>query len=204
MSDYWNGGTNQLFSDNDVTKIDTGEVFEKPGRYYLESKEQYKERTGYEYEQKPPKRKRGRPSTSEPTQEIIRQAIYVPAELSEDEVMDMAKRMMLFQQSKATVTKFLVTQLDIPSYEAEAKVALMKSEIDEEFHNYIMSCTQDNILSLREILRLSLERGDTRNAVKAMENLDSMTERYLIEHGMKTIVQPIKEEKEDEIKIKFS
>ena len=79
---------------------------------------------------------------------------------------------------------------------------MMLGEIRTDFMSYITGSAEQNIITLREMAKLALERRDTRSATEIIRLLDTMTNRYLEDHDM----LPEKKKKEDdkEIQITFS
>ena len=123
-------------------------------------------------------------------------------QLDPTEIRVYGKRMLSFLQSKELVVKFLTNELGITSDEAEREVSMMLGEIRTDFMSYITGSAEQNIITLREMAKLALERRDTRSATEIIRLLDTMTNRYLEDHDM----LPEKKKKEDdkEIQITFS
>lgn len=115
------------------------------------------------------------------------------------EVMSEARIRVIYGQDEPLIVKYLVKELDITSDEAERKIIGIKQKLNEDFAQYISSCTQDNILILKTMLTKALEKNDTRNAVEIMRNLDQLTQRYMEDNGL--IEHKVME---DEIQIQFS
>lgn len=188
--------TNSLF---DIPEPDLSEL-DMPPRMPLESKEKYKERTGLEYvnpdEGKPRKAKT---YYTKPKKEETETML---AQLDPIQVRAYGKRMLAFLQSKELVVKFLSENLDIDSYTAEHEVEMMLGEIRADFTQYITSSAEQNIMTLREMEKLALERHDTRSATEIVRTLDQLTNRYLEDHDM----LPEKKKKSDdkEVEIIFS
>lgn len=105
----------------------------------------------------------------------------------------------IYGQEEELTIKYLCRELDIDSQEAARRLAEIKSKIDLDFHKYIASCTQDNIMILKTMLTKSLEKNDTRNSVEIMKNLDNLTMRYMEDNGL--IEHKVKQ---DEIEIRFT
>lgn len=197
--------SNALF---EPEKIDLSELDmpgEAPPKKPFESKEAYKERTGCDYQVKRkksqmPKWERSNDELTE--MKLAGQALPVKPQLDPTEIRVYGKRMLSFLQSKELVVKFLTTELGITSDEAEREVDMMLGEIRADFMSYITGSAEQNIMTLREMTKLALERRDTRSATEIIRLLDSMTNKYLEDHDM----LPEKKKKEDdrEIEITFS
>ena len=190
----------------DLSELDLPE--KKPGRKWLETKEQYKERTGLEYTNPPRKPsqmnitpvaedKPKKAKNSYGTRQAEEQTLV---QLDPMQIRAYGKRMLTFLQSKEMVVKFLTTELGIDSIEAEHEVDMMLGEIRADFQQYITRSTEENIMTLREMEKLALERHDTRSATDIIRTLDQLTTRYLEDNDL----LPIKKKKEDEIEIIFS
>lgn len=115
------------------------------------------------------------------------------------EVMSEARMRVIYGQEEELTIKYLCRELDIDSAEAAKRLSEIKSKIDLDFHKYIASCTQDNIMILKTMLTKSLEKNDTRNSVEIMKNLDNLTMRYMEDNGL--IEHKVKQ---DEIEIRFT
>ncbi len=196
--------SNALF---EPEKIDLSELDmpgEAPPKKPFETKEAYKERTGCDYQVK--RKKSQMPKWEKSSDEIteLKLAGQEPAKVQLDptEIRVYGKRMLSFLQSKELVVKFLTTELGITSDEAEKEVNMMLGEIRADFMSYITGSAEQNIMTLREMTKLALERRDTRSATEIIRLLDTMTNRYLEDHDM----LPEKKKKEDdkEIEITFS
>ena len=196
--------SNSLF---EPEKIDLSEL-DMPGtpppKKPFESKEAYKERTGCDY--KVTKKKSTMPKWEKSSDEIaeLKMAGQTPEKVQLDptEIRVYGKRMLSFLQSKELVVKFLTTELGITSDEAEREVSMMLGEIRADFMSYITGSAEQNIITLREMAKLALERRDTRSATEIIRLLDTMTNKYLEDHEM----LPEKKKKADdkEIQITFS
>lgn len=200
------------------TDIDLSELdmpTERPGRKWLETKEAYQERTGMEYVSEPrkpsqmnldyaPEEKKNtresRRAKNTPRQIKLKDAQAI-AELDPLQIRAYGKRMLTFLQSKELVTKFLATELGIDSDTAEHEVSEMLGEIRADFRNYIVNSDEENIMTLREMMKLALERHDTRSATEIMRTLDSITNHYLEAHDL---LPEKKKQVEPEIEIVFS
>lgn len=196
--------SNALF---EPEKIDLSELDmpgEAPPKKPFETKEAYKERTGCDYQVK--RKKSQMPKWEKSSDEIteLKLAGQEPAKVQLDptEIRVYGKRMLSFLQSKELVVKFLTTELGITSDEAEKEVNMMLGEIRADFMSYITGSAEQNIMTLREMTKLALERRDTRSATEIIRLLDTMTNRYLEDHDM----LPEKKKKEDdrEVEIVFS
>lgn len=115
------------------------------------------------------------------------------------EVMSEARMRVIYGQEEELTIKYLCRELDIDSVEAAKRLSDIKAKIDLDFHKYIASCTQDNIMILKTMLTKSLEKNDTRNSVEIMKNLDNLTMRYMEDNGL--IEHKVKQ---DEIEIRFT
>lgn len=200
------------------TDIDLSELdmpTERPGRKWLETKEKYKERTGIDYVSEPRKpsqmnleyepeeklhTRESRRAKNTPRQIKLKDAQAI-AELDPMQIRAYGKRMLTFLQSKELVTKFLATELGIDSDTAEHEVSEMLGEIRADFRNYIVNSDEENIMTLREMMKLALERHDTRSATEIMRTLDSITNHYLEAHDL---LPEKKKQVEPEIEIVFS
>ena len=196
--------SNALF---EPEKIDLSELDmpgEAPPKKPFETKEAYKERTGCDYQVK--RKKSQMPKWEKSSDEITELKLAgqepVKVQLDPTEIRVYGKRMLSFLQSKELVVKFLTTELGITSDEAEKEVNMMLGEIRADFMSYITGSAEQNIMTLREMTKLALERRDTRSATEIIRLLDTMTNRYLEDHDM----LPEKKKKEDdkEIEITFS
>lgn len=197
--------SNALF---EPEKIDLSEL-DMPGtpppKKPFETKAAYKERTGCDYQVKRKKSQMPKWETSndELTEmKLAGQQLPVKPQLDPTEIRVYGKRMLSFLQSKELVVKFLTTELGITSDEAEREVNMMLGEIRADFMSYISGSAEQNIMTLREMTKLALERRDTRSATEIIRLLDSMTNKYLEDHDM----LPEKKKKEDdrEVEIVFS
>ena len=196
--------SNSLF---EPEKIDLSEL-DMPGplppKKPFESKESYKARTGCDY--KVTKKRSQMPKWDKSSDEIteLKMTGQTPKKVQLDptEIRVYGKRMLSFLQSKELVVKFLTTELGITSDEAEREVSMMLGEIRADFQSYITGSAEQNIITLREMAKLALERRDTRSATEIIRLLDTMTNKYLEDHDM----LPEKKKKEDdkEIQITFS
>lgn len=196
--------SNALF---EPEKIDLSELdmpSEAPPKKPFETKEAYKERTGCDYQVK--RKKSQMPKWEKSSDEIteLKLAGQEPAKVQLDptEIRVYGKRMLSFLQSKELVVKFLTTELGITSDEAEKEVNMMLGEIRADFMSYITGSAEQNIMTLREMTKLALERRDTRSATEIIRLLDTMTNRYLEDHDM--IPEKKKKEDDKEIEITFS
>ncbi|MBO7460991.1 MAG: hypothetical protein J6T96_00160 [Bacteroidales bacterium] len=196
--------SNALF---EPEKIDLSELDmpgEAPPKKPFETKEAYKERTGCDYQVK--RKKSQMPKWEKSSDEIteLKLAGQEPAKVQLDptEIRVYGKRMLSFLQSKELVVKFLTTELGITSDEAEKEVNMMLGEIRADFMSYITGSAEQNIMTLREMTKLALERRDTRSATEIIRLLDTMTNRYLEDHDM--IPEKKKKEDDKEIEITFS
>ena len=195
---------NSLF---EPEKIDLSEL-EMPGtpppKKPFESKDAYKARTGCDY--KVTKKKSQMNKWEKSSDEIaeLKMAGQNPEKVQLDptEIRVYGKRMLSFLQSKELVVKFLTTELGITSDEAEREVSMMLGEIRADFMSYITGSAEQNIITLREMAKLALERRDTRSATEIIRLLDQLTNRYLEDNEM----LPEKKKKADdkEIQITFS
>ena len=195
---------NSLF---EPEKIDLSEL-EMPGtpppKKPFESKDAYKARTGCDY--KVTKKKSQMNKWEKSSDEIaeLKMAGQNPEKVQLDptEIRVYGKRMLSFLQSKELVVKFLTTELGITSDEAEREVSMMLGEIRADFQSYITGSAEQNIITLREMAKLALERRDTRSATEIIRLLDQLTNRYLEDNEM----LPEKKKKADdkEIQITFS
>ena len=196
--------SNALF---EPEKIDLSELDmpgEAPPKKPFETKEAYKERTGCDYQVK---RKKSQMSKWEKSSDEITElklAGQEPAKVQLDptEIRVYGKRMLSFLQSKELVVKFLTTELGITSDEAEKEVNMMLGEIRADFMSYITGSAEQNIMTLREMTKLALERRDTRSATEIIRLLDQMTNRYLEDHDM--LPEKKKKEENKEIVIEFT
>ena len=196
--------SNSLF---EPEKIDLSEL-EMPGtpppKKPFESKDAYKARTGCDY--KVTKKRSQMPKWDKSSDEIteLKMAGQTPEKVQLDptEIRVYGKRMLSFLQSKELVVKFLTTELGITSDEAEREVSMMLGEIRADFQSYITGSAEQNIITLREMAKLALERRDTRSATEIIRLLDQLTNRYLEDNEM----LPEKKKKADdkEIQITFS
>lgn len=196
--------SNALF---EPEKIDLSELDmpgEAPPKKPFETKEAYKERTGCDYQVK--RKKSQMPKWEKSSDEIteLKLAGQEPAKVQLDptEIRVYGKRMLSFLQSKELVVKFLTTELGITSDEAEKEVNMMLGEIRADFMSYITGSAEQNIMTLREMTKLALERRDTRSATEIIRLLDSMTNKYLEDHDM--IPEKKKKEDDREVEIVFS
>lgn len=196
--------SNALF---EPEKIDLSELDmpgEAPPKKPFETKEAYKERTGCDYQVK--RKKSQMPKWEKSSDEIteLKLAGQEPAKVQLDptEIRVYGKRMLSFLQSKELVVKFLTTELGITSDEAEKEVNMMLGEIRADFMSYITGSAEQNIMTLREMTKLALERRDTRSATEIIRLLDTMTNRYLEDHDM--IPEKKKKEDDREVEIVFS
>ena len=98
--------------------------------------------------------------------------------------------------------KFFVEELGIDSIQAEHEVDMLMGEIRADFQNYLINSTEQNIMTLREMEKLALERHDTRSATDIIRTLDQLTNRYLEDHDM--LPEKKKKSDEKEIIIEFS
>lgn len=196
--------SNALF---EPEKIDLSE-FSMPGaappKKPFETKEAYKERTGCEYEVK--RKKSQMPKWEKSSDEITELKLtgQEPGKVQLDptEIRVYGKRMLSFLQSKELVVKFLTAELGITSDEAEREVSMMLGEIRADFMSYITGSAEQNIMTLREMTKLALERRDTRSATEIIRLLDTMTNRYLEDHDM--LPEKKKKEENKEIVIEFT
>ncbi len=177
----------------------------RPGRKWMETSDHYKQRTGLDFVKPPTKKSQmGTSRTSNTDANAIKKAVESVEAAQLDPLMVRAygKRMLIFMQSRDIVVKFLVTELGIDSAQAEREVSEMLGEIRADFTNYLMSSDEQNIMTLREMMKLALERHDTRSATDIMRTLDTITNHYLEVHDM----LPEKKKKEDskEIEIIFT
>ncbi len=206
--------SNALF---EPEKIDLSELDmpgEAPPKKPFETKEAYKERTGCDYQVK--RKKSQMPKWEKSSDEItelklagqepakVQLAGQEPAKVQLDptEIRVYGKRMLSFLQSKELVVKFLTTELGITSDEAEKEVNMMLGEIRADFMSYITGSAEQNIMTLREMTKLALERRDTRSATEIIRLLDQMTNRYLEDHDM--LPEKKKKEENKEIVIEFT
>lgn len=196
--------SNALF---EPEKIDLSELDmpgEAPPKKPFETKEAYKERTGCDYQVK--RKKSQMPKWEKSSDEIteLKLAGQEPAKVQLDptEIRVYGKRMLSFLQSKELVVKFLTTELGITSDEAEKEVNMMLGEIRADFMSYITGSAEQNIMTLREMTKLALERRDTRSATEIIRLLDQMTNRYLEDHDM--LPEKKKKEENKEIVIEFT
>lgn len=123
----------------------------------------------------------------------------IMARRDDTEVMSEARMRVIYGQEEELTIKYLCRELDIDSSEAAKRLSDIKAKIDLDFHKYIASCTQDNIMILKTMLTKSLEKNDTRNSVEIMKNLDNLTMRYMEDNGL--IEHKVKQ---DEIEIRFT
>lgn len=196
--------SNALF---EPEKIDLSELDmpgEAPPKKPFETKEAYKERTGCDYQVK--RKKSQMPKWEKSSDEIteLKLAGQEPAKVQLDptEIRVYGKRMLSFLQSKELVVKFLTTELGITSDEAEKEVNMMLGEIRADFMSYITGSAEQNIMTLREMTKLALERRDTRSATEIIRLLDTMTNKYLEDHDM--IPEKKKKDEDKEVEIIFS
>lgn len=214
MSEYWNGGSTSLFEapqEIDLSEFDTPQPKSNAtGRKYWESNEKYEERTGLKAPvRKTPEQKSKMPSGSGVTEKkveaIVKKAIddaMPTAQMDPMQIKAYGKRMLTFLQSKELVVKFFTEELGIDSVQAEHEVNMMLGEIRADFQNYITNSTEQNIMTLREMEKLALERHDTRSATDIIRTLDQLTNRYLEDHDM--LPEKKKKADEKEIEIVFS
>ena len=124
---------------------------------------------------------------------------YKLAKRDETEVLSEAKIRLIYGLDDCKIIKYLSTELDITSDDAETRLNKLKKEVKAEFSKYIASCIEDNIMVLKAMLTKSLEKNDLRSAVEIMKTLDSMTMRYMENNGL--IEHKVLE---NEIEINFS
>lgn len=185
---------------------------EAKGRKYWESNEKYEERTGLKAPvRKTPEQKSKMPSSisDRKIEEIVKKTVneVIPVaqlgtQLDPLQIRAYGKRMLSFVQSKDLVIKFFVDELGIDSVQAEHEVEMLLGEIRTDFQNYIFNSTEQNIITLREMEKLALERHDTRSATDIIRTLDQLTNRYLEDHDM--LPEKKKRPDEKEIEIVFS
>ena len=196
--------SNSLFEPEKINLEELDMPGTPPPKKPFESKDAYKARTGCDY--KVTKKRSMMPKWDKSSDEIteLKMAGQAPEKVQLDptEIRVYGKRMLSFLQSKELVVKFLTTELGITSDEAEREVSMMLGEIRADFQSYITGSAEQNIITLREMAKLALERRDTRSATEIIRLLDTMTNRYLEDHEM----LPEKRKKEDdkEIQITFS
>ena len=196
--------SNSLFEPEKIDLTELDMPGPPPPKKPFESKEAYKERTGCDY--KVTKKRSQMPKWDKSSDEIteLKMTGQTPEKVQLDptEIRVYGKRMLSFLQSKELVVKFLTTELGITSDEAEREVSMMLGEIRADFMSYINGSAEQNIITLREMAKLALERRDTRSATEIIRLLDTMTNKYLEDHDM----LPEKRKKEDdkEIQITFS
>ena len=199
----------------DLSEFDTPAVqgkSEAKGRKYWESNEKYEERTGQKAPvRKTPEQKSKLPSSisDRKIEEIVKKTVneVIPVaqlgtQLDPLQIRAYGKRMLSFVQSKDLVVKFFTEELGIDSVQAEHEVEMLLGEIRTDFQNYIMNSTEQNIITLREMEKLALERHDTRSATDIIRTLDQLTNRYLEDHDM--LPEKRKRSDEKEIEIVFS
>ena len=196
--------SNSLFEPEKINLEELDMPGTPPPKKPFESKDAYKARTGCDY--KVTKKKSQMPKWDKSSDEIteLKMAGQTPEKVQLDptEIRVYGKRMLSFLQSKELVVKFLTTELGITSDEAEREVSMMLGEIRADFQSYITGSAEQNIITLREMAKLALERRDTRSATEIIRLLDQLTNRYLEDNDM----LPEKKKKADdkEIQITFS
>lgn len=124
---------------------------------------------------------------------------YKLARRDENDVLSEAKVRLIYGQDEAKIVKYLVTELDITSDEAERRLMGLRGKLRVEFSKYIESCVQDNIMILKTMLTTALEKNDIRSATEIMKSLDNMTVRYMEDNGLIE-----HKEKQQEIEVKFT
>lgn len=211
-NEYWNSGSAALFEapeELDLSELDMPGKSPNTGRKFWESNQKYEERTGKKAPvRKTPDKKskmEGGYITERKVEEMVQKAVdsVLPvAQLDPMQVKAYGKRMLSFLQSKELVVRFFTEELGIDSIEAEREVNMMLGEIRADFQNYITNSTEQNIMTLREMEKLALERHDTRSATDIIRTLDQLTNRYLEDHDM--LPEKKKKDSEKEIEIVFN
>jgi hypothetical protein len=195
----------------DLSELDMPSKSQATGRKYWESNEKYEERTGLKapVRKTPEKKSKMRESSDgiseKKVEEIVKKTVsevFPATQLDPLQVRAYGKRMLSFVQSRDLVVKFFVDELGIDSIQAEHEVDMLMGEIRADFQNYIMNSTEQNIMTLREMEKLALERHDTRSATDIIRTLDQLTNRYLEDHDM--LPEKKKKSDEKEIIIEFS
>jgi hypothetical protein len=198
---------------NPVSLFDAPEGLQDPeiatGRKFWESNAKYEERTGLKAPvRKTPEKKSKMPDagiSEKKVEEIVKKTMseaFPMTQLDPLQIRAYGKRMLTFLQSKDLVVKFFVEELGIDSIQAEHEVDMLMGEIRADFQNYLINSTEQNIMTLREMEKLALERHDTRSATDIIRTLDQLTNRYLEDHDM--LPEKKKKSDEKEIIIEFS